>query len=231
MSVDVRRAADRFVTRAEGRTTWHSFSFGAHYDPRDVALGPLVAFNDELLPAGTGYADHRQGDAEIVTVVLSGALRHRDGSGRTTVLGPGEVQLLSAGSGVVHAEVADESARGTTRFVQAWLRPDEPGLAPTYAHGRADVGADWTVLAARDDAVLPLHVAGAALHAARLEPGRVLDLPAGDRLHVFLATGGARLAADQSYDLAASDAARLVDEGGALTGSAAGTLALVWSLP
>ena len=72
----VPRGGDRFVTRAEGRTTWHSFSFGAHYDPGNVGFGVLVAHNDERLPPGTGYDDHPHADLEIVTWVLTGALRH-----------------------------------------------------------------------------------------------------------------------------------------------------------
>ena len=131
--IEYRPGADRFVTRAEGRTTWHSFSFGAHYDPGNVGFGRLVAHNDERLPPGTGYDDHPHADLEIVTWVLSGALRHTStvGSG---VIGPGQVQRLSAGSGVVHSEVADGPEE--TRFLQAWVRPDEPGLEPDYRQRR-----------------------------------------------------------------------------------------------
>ncbi len=127
--IEYRPGADRFVTRAEGRTTWHSFSFGAHYDPGNVGFARLVAHNDERLPPGTGYDDHPHADLEIVTWVLTGALRHTStvGSG---VIGPGQVQRLSAGSGVVHSEVADGPEE--TRFLQAWVRPDEPGLEPDY---------------------------------------------------------------------------------------------------
>jgi hypothetical protein len=93
VTIEVRRAADRFVARAEGRTTWHSFSFGGHYDPANVGFGALVAHNDEHLPPGTGYSDHPHHDVEIVTLVLEGALRHTDSTGRSGVLerprGPG----------------------------------------------------------------------------------------------------------------------------------------------
>ena len=229
MTIEVRRGADRFLTRADGRTTWHSFSFGTHYDPHNVGFGALQALNDEQLPVGTGYPDHPHLDTEIVTVVLTGALRHRDSAGRAGVLRPGDVQVLSAGSGVVHAEVADESAVGPTRFVQAWLRPDEPGLVPSYAGTRAQPGPSWTCLASGDGGALPLHVRGAALHAARLDPGQDLVLPDAPRLHVFVATGGVRLTAgDDGHGLAEDDAARLLDDGGTLTATAAGTLVLLW---
>jgi redox-sensitive bicupin YhaK (pirin superfamily) len=232
--VEVRRAADRFRTDADGRTTWHSFSFGAHYDPHNVGFGALLALNDERLPEGTGYPDHPHRDTEIVTVVLSGALRHRDDAGRTGVLGPGDVQLLSAGAGVVHAEVADGSAGGPTRFLQAWVRPDESGLVPSYAGGHQQLGPSWTCLAADGGAVLPLHTRGAALHAARLDPGQGLVLPAAPRLHLFVADGALRLGlagADVLLDLDTDDAARVLDDGGSVTATAPGTLVLLWALP
>ena len=142
--IDYHSAGARFVTRAEGRTTRHSFSFGSHYDPANVGFANLVAHNDERLPPGTGYPDHPHSDLEIVTWVLSGALRHTStvGSG---VIGPGEVQRLSAGSGVVHAEMADGDAE--TRFLQAWVRPDTPGLDPHYRAGEVTLGAGWTCVA------------------------------------------------------------------------------------
>jgi redox-sensitive bicupin YhaK (pirin superfamily) len=232
MGTDVRRGTSRFVTESSGIRTRHSFSFGAHYDPHNVGFGALQALNDERLPEGTGYPDHPHLDTEIVTVVLTGALRHRDDAGGTGVLLPGDVQLLSAGAGVVHSEVADETAEGPTRFLQAWLRPDEPGLVPSYAGTRARLGPSWTSLASGDAGALPLHTRGAALHAARLDPGRELALPDAPRLHVFVATGGVRLTtADDRHDLGTDDAARLLDDGGTLTATAPDTLALVWALP
>jgi redox-sensitive bicupin YhaK (pirin superfamily) len=231
MAVEVRRAGDRFVTRVGARATWHSFSFGAHYDPHNVGFGALQALNDEHLPEGTGYPDHPHRDTEIVTVVLTGALRHRDDAGRTGVLGPGDVQLLSAGSGVVHSEVADDTAAGPTRFLQAWLRPDEPGLVPSYADARVPLDASWTCVAAGDGlGVLPVHTRGAALHAARLDPGRALVLPDAPRLHLFVAAGAVRLAAGATVALGPDDAARLLDEGGTLTATSPNTLVLLWAL-
>ena len=135
--IEYRSAAGRAVTRAEGRTTWHSFSFGAHYDPQNTGFEALVAHNDEQLPPGTGYPDHPHADLEIVTWVLTGALRHTSTTG-SGVLGPGQVQRLRAGSGVVHAEVADGAE--PTRFLQAWIRPDEPGLRPDYRRADVPVG-------------------------------------------------------------------------------------------
>jgi redox-sensitive bicupin YhaK (pirin superfamily) len=232
MPMQVRRAGERFLTRAEGRTTWHSFSFGAHYDPHNTGFGALQALNDECLPPGTGYADHPHLDTEIVTVVLSGALRHRDDAGRAGVLGPGEVQLLSAGSGVVHSEVADDTATGPTRFLQAWVRPDEPGLVPSYATMRPGLVRGWTCLASGDgNGALPLHARSVALHAARPAPGVPLATPEAPRLHLFVAAGEVLLDTGETHALAADDTACLVDQPGTLTATAPDTLVLLWSLP
>src|SRR3954468_17322701 len=122
VSVEIRRGTSRFVTREEGRETRHSFSFGEHYDPDNTRFGALVCHDDHRLRAGAGFAEHEHRDLEIVTWVLSGSVEHSDGTGGTggaSVVTPGTVQLLSAGSGVRHAEVAG-AGTGPTRFVQAW---------------------------------------------------------------------------------------------------------------
>ena len=164
--IEYRVGRDRFRTEAEGRTTWHSFSFGAHYDPGNVGFGSLVAHNDELLPPGTGYAEHPHADLEIVTWVLDGALRHTSSVG-SAVVGPGQVQRLSAGSGVVHSEVAD--GHETTRFLQAWVRPDESGLVPGYVPGEVSFADGWTCVADGDgQGVVPISARGTSLNVAEL---------------------------------------------------------------
>jgi redox-sensitive bicupin YhaK (pirin superfamily) len=226
VTIEVRRAADRFVTREGGRTTWHSFSFGRFYDPGNVGFGPLVAHNDERLPPGTGYPDHEHRDVEIVTVVLDGALRHTDSSGRETVLLPGEISRTSAGVGIVHAEVADPSSGPgvATRFVQTWLRPDEPGGAPSYA--TADVGAPAGLTeVVGPGAALGLGIRGARLHLGRLQPG-TLRLPDAPLLHLFVVVGTVTLG---ERELVPGDAARLTDEGHRALGTSAGGTVAVWS--
>lgn len=230
MPIEVRPAGARFVTRAEGRTTWHSFSFGAHYDPDNVGFGALVAHNDERLPPGTGYPDHPHSDVEIVTWVLSGALRHTDTAGHTGLLLPGEVQVLSAGSGVVHSEVSGiPGPAGETRFVQAWVRPDESGLVPSYAVDRIELDGSLRCLAAGEpvDAGLRVHTRGASLHAARLDLGARIELPDAPRLHVFVASGAVVLG---DHELGPADTGRLLNEGGrTLSASRPDTQILVWS--
>lgn len=222
--IEYRPGPDRFVTRAAGRTTRHSFSFGAHYDPDNVGFGCLVAHNEELLPAGTGYADHPHADLEIVTWVLTGALRHTStvGSG---VIGPGQVQRLSAGSGVVHSEVADGAEE--TEFLQAWVRPDQSGLEPGYLAEDVTPSDGWTPVASgHGDGVVPIASTGTSLQVADLVTGRQLDLPDAGRLHVFLARGAVMLG---ERLLEAGDAARLVDEGGRPLAAETDSHVVVWS--
>ncbi len=231
MTVEIRPAATRFRTGAEGRTTWHSFSFGAHYDPRNTGFGRLVAHNDEHLPAGTGYADHPHADLEIVTWVLSGALRHSSsvGSGLVT---PGRVQRLSAGSGVRHAETADGPSG--TRFLQAWVRPDEPGTTPDYLARDAPVplggpgsAPGWTCVADGDgQGVVPIGARGASLHVADLAAGTRLALPEAPALHVFLASGQLMLGERRLVD---GDAARLDEEGGRTISAEQDAHVVVWA--
>ncbi len=222
--IDYRSAVSRAVTRDEGRTTWHSFSFGAHYDPHNTGFARLVAHNDEHLPPGTGYPDHPHADLEIVTWVLAGALRHTSTTG-SGVLGPGQVQRLRAGTGVVHSEVADGAE--TTRFLQAWIRPDESGLTPDYLSAEVAPGAGWTVVADGDGrGVVPLAARGAALQVADLPADGRLALPSAPRLHVFVASGEVLLG---ERVLHAGDAARLTDEGGRELAAEAESQLLVWS--
>ncbi|MGI9156887.1 MAG: pirin family protein [Marmoricola sp.] len=206
MTIEARDASGRFVTRAEGRTTSHSFSFGSHYHPANIGFGLLVAHNDELLPAGTGYPDHPHADLEIVTFVLTGSLRHISTIG-TGVVGPGEVQRLSAGTGVVHAEMSDSP--GPTRFVQTWLRPSEPGGKPSCARAGGVSGSGLVPLVGGEGAVGL--GAAARLFAGTLTAGSTVTLPDAPRLHVFVTDGVLRVG---DALLGPADAARISDEGG-----------------
>ena len=223
MTIEVRLAGGRFATREGGRTTYHSFSFGSHYDPDNVGFGALVAHNDEQLPPGTGYPDHPHRDVEIVTVVVVGALRHSDSAGRRGVLVPGEISRTSAGAGIVHAEVADEAV--PTRFVQTWLRPDESGGPSSYAAAQVGRPDGLTEVVGPDGAV-GVGTRGARLFIGGQSTGRLV-LPDAPLLHVFAADTSVTVG---DRELAPGDAARLTDEGGReLTVEHPG-LVLVWSV-
>jgi redox-sensitive bicupin YhaK (pirin superfamily) len=223
MTVEVRAASGRARTEAGGRTTRHSFSFGAHYDPGNVGFGPLTVHNDELLPPGTGYAEHRHAGVEIVTVVLAGALRHTSSVG-SGVLGPCGVQRLSAGTGVVHSEVS--AADGPTRFVQSWLRAADPDAVPSYAAVPVDPEAGLHPVVGAGG-VLTIG-ADAVLHLGFVPAGTTVALPEAPRVHVFVAEGALLL---DGRRLGPAYAARLTDEPGLEVTAPLDTRLLVWTLP
>lgn len=216
--------SQRFTTSGPDRTTRHSFSFGPHYDPANLGFGPMVAHNDDQLAPGGGYPDHPHTDLEIVTWVLSGALVHTDSGGGRSVVEPGQVQVLGAGSGIVHSEVADP-ASGPTRFVQVWVRPDEPGLPPRHLLVDADIPSGVLVPVVGGDGP-HVRTTGARLLVARLRRGDEVTLPAGPRQHVFAATGAVRVG---DGSLSAGDALRVVDEPERVVVATAGSELLVWS--
>lgn len=218
MSLELQRAADRYVTREEGRTTRHSFSFGRYYDPANLGFATMIALNDEYLPPGTGYAAHRHSDTEIVTWVLAGALRHTDANGNSGVLLPGDVQRISAGTGIVHAELAEPGNEPgnepglETRFLQTWLRPDQAGAEPQYAIERGAVppSPDQGLHEAVGPGGLSIGTAGARLLIGT--PRTDTDLPDVLAVHLFVVAGRFRLG---ELELGPGDSARGLDEAAA----------------
>lgn len=182
--LELRRAADRYETVGDGVRTRHSFSYGDHYDPTNVGLGPLVAINTEHVEPGRGYERHRHSDVEIVTWVLEGALRHEDTAGPGGVVEPGVAQRLSAGEGVLHGE-HNASASEPLVFVQMMLA-SRHGDAPEYAQVRVPDGPGL-------HATVDVH-APARLLVARPDAGRPVDVPAAGRTLVHVTRGRLRVA-------------------------------------
>ncbi|CAB4699176.1 unannotated protein [freshwater metagenome] len=222
VSVEIRRGTARFVTRAPGRETRHSFSFGEHYDPERTGFGPLVCHDDHMLAAGTGFETHRHADLEIVTWVVSGALRHTGDSGAPVVVPAGSLAVLSTGDGVEHSEIAVEGA-GPTRFVQVWLRPDRSGGASSYAVAALEPAPGSLV-----PSPLPVAVGGAAFAVAHLTAGQELLVPAAPRTHVYVARG-ALIRSSLADPLQAGDAFEMLGEPDRTLVSAADTQLLVWT--
>ncbi len=228
MSVEIRRGSARFRDREPGRDTRHAFSFGPHYDPENVGVGPLVCHDDHRLGLGHGFGDHRHADTEVVTWVLTGALTHSDDSGATVRVGPGSVAVLSAGSGVVHAEVAAEPQ---TRFVQAWLTPDRIGLPPAYAVTPVALPSGALVPVAsghRADAAARVQCAAATLSVARLAAGDTVRLPDDPLQHVYVGRG-ALVRSSLAEPLSEGDAFVITDHPGLEVTAAVPSELLVWS--
>lgn len=224
MAVALYAGSQRSSSTAAGRVTRHSFSFGPHYDPANLGFGPLVCHNDDVLDPASGYPDHPHSELEIVTWVLEGALVHTDSTGARHVVEAGRAQVLSAGTGIRHSEVADPGS-GRCRFVQAWLAPTDAGTDPAYVLGEAPPPGSGLVEVA-GGAGLPVGTSGARLLVARLTAGQSVTLPDDPRQHVFAATGSASVG-DRS--LGSGDAVRITDEPGHTVRASDDTELLVWS--
>jgi quercetin 2,3-dioxygenase len=152
-----RPAAERFHSQLDWLDSWHSFSFSSHHDPAWMGFGPLRVINDDTIAAGRGFGMHPHHDMEIVTVMVEGQLNHRDSMGHAEVLRAGEVQRMSAGTGVVHSEV--NGGQQPCRLLQIWIEPSSAGIAPAYGQKPFVVGAGWTLLLDPDqrDAAMAIH--------------------------------------------------------------------------
>ncbi|MPY42703.1 pirin family protein, partial [Streptomyces phyllanthi] len=181
--MDVRRADERYRggDPAAGISSFHSFSFGPHYDPDNLRFGALLACNEERLAPGAGFDEHPHSHTEIVTWVVEGELTHRDSAGHETLVRPGDVQRLSSAGGVRHVERNDGAEPLT--FVQMWLAPVEPGGDPAYeiVHGIAD------------STPYAVPEAGAMLHVRRLGEGEPTAVPDGACVYVHVVRGAVRL--------------------------------------
>jgi redox-sensitive bicupin YhaK (pirin superfamily) len=238
--IELRRGADRFVTTVPGIVSRHSFSYGPHYDPHNVGHGRLMVCNEESLAVGAGFPDHPHADAEIVTWVLEGSLVHEDSYGNAGVIHPGLAQRMSAGAGIVHSEQNDgylaEPARpiAPVRFVQMWLRPDDPGGQPSYEQREldlSDLDGGWVPVAAGDDqnAAIGIATKGATLWVTRLAAGSARNLPEGATAHAFVAAG--EVAVEGVGRLTSGDALRLTGPAAVRIESSSPAELLVWTMP
>jgi len=209
MTVDLRRADQRFHTNIDWLDSHHSFSFGPHYDPANTHFGVLMVSNDDVVRAGTGFETHPHRDMEIVTWVLEGSLVHQDSTGHSGLIHPGLAQRMSAGTGILHSEKNDSwrlaqhpRHENDVHFVQMWVVPDTERITPGYE--QLDIspqldGGELVVVASgmakhADDRAISIRQEHAALYAARLRPGASTETPIAPLAHLFRRPrlGGAR---------------------------------------
>jgi redox-sensitive bicupin YhaK (pirin superfamily) len=142
------RAKDRFHLESDWLSAYWLFSFDRYYDPNNVTFGPLRVFNHDTVKGGAGFPTHPHREMEIVTYVLDGALRHKDSTGGAGLIRAGEVQRMTAGTGVAHSEF-NPSETETVRLLQMWVLPERAGLTPSYEQKRFTVEQ-------REGALLPI---------------------------------------------------------------------------
>ena len=214
-TVDIRPADSRFHTDFGWLDSRHSFSFGNHFDPRNVGHGLLIVSNDDRVAPGGGFGAHSHRDMEIVTWVLEGQLEHHDSEGNEGVIFPGLAQRMSAGSGITHSEM-NHSADEPVHFVQMWVPPHATGLAPGYeqvdVNDRLAGGELVAVASGADDVdgAVRINQRDATMWVARIVQGQRVTVPDAPYVHVFLARGDALLG---DRPMAAGDAARLTGAG------------------
>ena len=140
----LRRGPERFHSQNGWLDSWHSFNFAGHFDPRWRGFGPLLVINDDRIGAGQGFGMHPHRDMEIITVMVEGSLNHRDSMGHSAILSQGEVQRMSAGTGLVHSEINGSEA--PCRLLQIWIEPSVAGLPPSYDQRAYSLASGWTAL-------------------------------------------------------------------------------------
>lgn len=229
----IRHAEDRGHANHGWLDTWHTFSFSSYYDPAHMGISNLRVINDDRIAPGGGFPTHGHRDMEIVTYVLEGALEHKDSMGNGSVIRPGEVQYMAAGSGVRHSEY-NASGSEPVHLLQIWLMPNRSGVEPRYAQERFPAEAKRNRLAllvspeGRDGSIATHQ--DALLYGALPDDGAVVSHQLdGDRQgYVHVARGRVRV---NGSELGAGDGARIgAGEQVRIEGVAAGEV-LFFDLP
>jgi hypothetical protein len=180
--ITVRKAAERGHADHGWLDSHHTFSFADYYDPAHMGFRGLRVINDDRVAAGKGFGSHPHRDMEIISYVLEGALAHKDSTGTGATIRPGDVQRMSAGTGVVHSEHNASKTEGV-HFLQIWLLPAKRGIAPGYEQKTfADKRGKLVLVASPDGAAgsITIHT-DARVYAGELGAGEHAELPLADK--------------------------------------------------
>lgn len=211
---DIRHAQERGVANFGWLDSRHTFSFGHYYDPSHMGFGPLRVINEDRVQPGRGFDTHGHRDMEIISYVLEGALEHKDSMGNGSIIRPGDVQRMTAGTGVRHSEF-NHSREELVHFLQIWILPEKDGLKPGYEQktfSEAEKRGALRLLGSRDgrDGSVTIHQ-DADLYATCLGKGEEVthEPAAGRKVWVQIARGQAEV---NGTVLAAGDGVALADE-------------------
>jgi quercetin 2,3-dioxygenase len=219
---EIRRSNERGHANHGWLESYHTFSFANYYDPAHVEFGPLRVINEDRVVPGAGFGTHGHRDMEIISYVLEGELAHKDSTGTSSVIRPGDVQRMSAGRGVQHSEF-NNSQTQPVHFLQIWIHPNELGIEPGYEEKRfepADKRGRLRLIASPDSADGSVRIHQDARVYAGLFDGAetaILRVSGGRQIYLHVARGsitanGERLAAGDALQL--SDASELALAGG-----------------
>jgi quercetin 2,3-dioxygenase len=187
--IKVRRANERGRSNFGWLDSRHSFSFGDYHDPGQMGFRALRVINDDKVDASSGFGTHGHRDMEIISYVLSGALGHKDDMGNGSTIVPGDVQRMSAGTGVRHSEW-NHSPSEAVHFYQIWIVPEARGIAPSYEQRNfppLELSDRWRLVASRDgrDGSVKIHQ-DAEIHATKLAPGASVRHALGKGRHAWV---------------------------------------------
>jgi redox-sensitive bicupin YhaK (pirin superfamily) len=212
--INKRPAAERGHADHGWLDTWHTFSFAGYHDPRYMGFQALRVINEDRVEPGRGFGTHPHDNMEILTYVIEGELEHKDSMGNGSIIRPGDVQHMSAGSGVTHSEF-NPSRTDAVHLLQIWIIPERRGTPPSYsqAHFPAEqLRQGWKLVASRDgrDGSVSL-LRDVDLYAARLEPGQAVEMPLRPGRHAWLQIVEGTVSLN-GYELETSDGAAISEE-------------------
>ncbi len=212
---EIRRSSERGHADHGWLQSRHSFSFADYHDPEHVHFGPLRVINEDRVAPGAGFGTHGHREMEIVSYVLEGALAHQDSTGSSSVIRPGDVQRMSAGTGVRHSEF-NASAAEPVHFLQIWIIPDTTGIPPSYEEKHfttQDRRGRLCLIAAPDqsDGAVLVHQ-DARIHAGLFDAGEHASFTVRDgrKIYVHVARGALHVA---GLHLEAGDGLKITDPG------------------
>lgn len=231
--LEIRKREERGVAEHGWLSSRHSFSFGSYYDPAHTGFGPLLVINEDRVQAGRGFGRHGHRDMEIISYVLEGELAHADSMGNGSAIGYGDVQRMSAGTGVMHSEY-NHSDDQPVHFLQIWIRPDRNGISPGYEEKHfapAEKKGRLRLIASPggEQGSVLLHQ-NAKIYASILDadPAITHTLADGRVAYVHVAKGSVTV---NGRTLQAGDALKITDETSVTLENGSGAEVLVFDLP
>lgn len=218
MNSYIRKATGRGAVDLGWLKSRHSFSFGQYYDPKHMGLSVLRVINDDVVEPGQGFGTHGHKDMEIISYVIRGALEHKDSEGNEHIIPAGDIQRMSAGTGIHHSEY-NASQSESVRFLQIWILPEKNGLPPGYEQKTVSASGHLTELVSPSGSEQALRInQDMTLSLLKLDAGETVNLPIADRtgyLHIIsgkVTTAHEALAEGDAMGVSETDAVTVTAE-------------------